>query len=54
MAAANELITLFLALEKLRRMGEGERSLRTNLVLSLLFAFGTVYFFTALQGSMAS
>jgi hypothetical protein len=42
---------LFLALEKLRRMGGG-RSTRTNLLLALLFAFGTVYFFTAEQGTV--
>jgi hypothetical protein len=43
---------LFLALEKLRRMGESSRSERTNIALALLFAFGTVYFFTALQGTV--
>jgi hypothetical protein len=42
---------LFLGLEKLRRMGSG-RSPRTNLLLGLLFAFGTVYFFTAEQGTV--
>ena len=43
---------LFLALEKLRRSGRSGRSERENLGLSLLFAFGTVYFFTAVQGSV--
>ena len=43
---------LFLALEKLRRSGRSERSERENLALALLFAFGTVYFFTAVQGSV--
>lgn len=43
---------LFLALEKLRRLGLSERSERTNAVLALLFAFGTVYFFTAVQGTV--
>ncbi|HEX7671778.1 MAG TPA: hypothetical protein VF395_19425 [Polyangiaceae bacterium] len=43
---------LFLALEKLRRSGRSERSRTTNVALSLLFAFGTVYFFTALQGTV--
>lgn len=43
---------LFLALEKLRRTGRSERSEGTNAVLSLLFAFGSVYFFTALQGTV--
>jgi hypothetical protein len=42
---------LFLGLEKLRRMGSG-RSARTNLLLALLLAFGTVYFFTAEQGTV--
>lgn len=43
---------LFLALEKLRRT---ERSVRTeveNVRLALLFAFGTVYFFSAVQGTV--
>jgi hypothetical protein len=43
---------LFLALEKLRRMGSSERTTATNAALALLFAFGSVYFFTALQGSV--
>lgn len=43
---------LFLVLEKLRRTGRGPRTERTNACLSLLFAFGTVYFFTALQGTV--
>jgi hypothetical protein len=42
---------LFLALEKLKRMGSG-RSTETNVLLALLFAFGTVYFFTAEQGTV--
>jgi hypothetical protein len=43
---------LFLVLEKLRRT---QRTLRTeaeNLQLALLFAFGTVYFFSAIQGTV--
>lgn len=43
---------LFLALEKLRRTGRSQRTERTNVLLALLFAFGTVYFFTALQGTV--
>src|SRR5206468_10647706 len=43
---------LFLALEKLRRAGHSERSDRTNLSLAGVLAFGTVYFFTALQGTV--
>src|SRR3954447_8940441 len=43
---------LFLVLEKLRRMGASDRSERTNLALVATFAFGTVYFFTAEQGTV--
>jgi hypothetical protein len=48
---------LFLVLEKLRRSdprGElrSQRTERFNVGLSLLFAFGTVYFFTAEQGTV--
>ena len=43
---------LFLILEKLRRSGRSERTEIDNVRLSLLFAFGTVYFFTAVQGTV--
>jgi hypothetical protein len=43
---------LFLALEKLRRMGENRHSEMTSLALSWMFAFGTVYFFSAVQGTV--
>ena len=43
---------LFLALEALRRDGRSTRSERENAALSLLYAFGTVYFFSAVQGSV--
>jgi len=43
---------LFLSLEQLRRTGRGAGTARTSLGLSLLFAFGTVYFFTAVQGTV--
>ena len=43
---------LFLALEKLRRMGKSERDESTNASLAFLFAFGTVYFFTSVQGTV--
>jgi hypothetical protein len=43
---------LFLVLEKLRRMGESDRSEIQNLVLSWIFSFGTVYFFTVEQGTI--
>jgi len=43
---------LFLVLEKLRRTGRAPRTQRENLILSLLFAFGSVYFFTAVEGTV--
>jgi hypothetical protein len=43
---------LFLVLEKLRRMGESERTELQNLILAAIFSFGTVYFFTAEQGTV--
>jgi len=43
---------LFLVLEKLRRMGESERTELQNLALTGIFAFGTVYFFTVEQGTV--
>jgi hypothetical protein len=43
---------LFLVLEKLRRTSRSPRTERENLFLSLLFAFGTVYFFTAVEGTV--
>ena len=43
---------LFLALEKLRRSGHSQRSSTTNAALAILFAFGTVYYFSAVQGTV--
>jgi hypothetical protein len=43
---------LFLVLEKLRRLGESQHSEIENLALSWIFAFGTVYFFSAEQGTV--
>lgn len=43
---------LFLVLEKLRRTGRSPRTEGENLQLAILFAFGTVYFFTAVQGTV--
>lgn len=43
---------LFLVLEKMRRTKRSDRSEKENLQLALLFAFGTVYFFTAVQGTV--
>jgi hypothetical protein len=43
---------LFLVLEKLRRMRFATTSVKTNAALALLFAFGSVYFFTAEQGTV--
>ncbi len=43
---------LFLVLEKLTRAGESRRSENDNLAYAGLFAFGSVYFFTAVQGTV--
>jgi hypothetical protein len=43
---------LFLGLEKLREQGRAERSERDSVLLALLFAFGSVYFFSAEQGTV--
>lgn len=43
---------LFLVLEKLRRTGRSPRTELSNLALAHLFAFGTVYFFTAVEGTV--
>lgn len=43
---------LYLLLERLAERGHTERSWRENVYFSLLFAFGTVFFFTAVQGSV--
>ncbi len=43
---------LFLVLEKLRRTKRSERSESDNIRLALLFAFGSVYFFSAVQGTV--
>lgn len=43
---------LFLVLARLRATGRSERSERDDLVLTALFAFGTVYFFCAVQGTV--
>ncbi|HTQ48380.1 MAG TPA: hypothetical protein VMI75_36740 [Polyangiaceae bacterium] len=43
---------VFLVLEKLRRTGRSPRSEVQNSLLSLLFAFGTVYFFAAVEGTV--
>jgi hypothetical protein len=43
---------LFLVFEKLRRTGRSPRTERENLVLAGLYAFGTVYFFTAAEGTV--
>lgn len=43
---------LFLALERLQRTGRGRGTAGSSFALALLFAFGTVYFFTAVQGTV--
>ncbi len=43
---------LFLLLERLRRTGRSQRTTAENIFLSGLFAFGTLYFFTAVEGTV--
>jgi hypothetical protein len=43
---------MFLVLEKLRRTGRSGRAESENIALSFLLAFGTVYFFTAVEGTV--
>jgi hypothetical protein len=43
---------VFLVLEKLRRTGRSLRTELENLGLAALFAFGSVYFFTAVEGTV--
>lgn len=43
---------LLLVLEKLRLTGRSPRSEAQNVGLALLYAFGTVYFFTAVEGTV--
>lgn len=43
---------LFLVLRSLRERGRSGRSLRDDLLLTALFAFGSVYYFVAVQGSV--
>ncbi len=43
---------LFLALERLRDQGRSARSEKEHAFLALLYAFGTVYFFSAVQGTV--
>ncbi len=43
---------LFLALERLRDLGRSLRDEREDIGLALLFALGTVYWFTAVQGTV--
>jgi hypothetical protein len=43
---------LFLVLERLRTTQRSNRTQAQNIALSLIFAFGTVYFFTAVEGTV--
>lgn len=43
---------LFVTLRRLREDGVSERTLRDDLLLTLLFAFGSVFFFVAVQGTV--
>ena len=45
-------VALFMALERLRERGRSQRSEMQNLELTALFALGTVYWFTAVQGTV--
>ena len=50
--AALNAVLLFLLLEFLRTRGLSRRSTRENLLLSVLFTFGTVNFFSAIRGEV--
>jgi hypothetical protein len=43
---------MFVVLRRLRETGRSGRGLRDDLMLTALFAFGSVYFFTAVQGTV--
>lgn len=43
---------LYLCLDKLTRSARSTRTERENILLALLFAFGTVYWFSAVQGTV--
>ena len=43
---------LYVALRRLRETGESGRSAREDVGLSMLFAFGTVFYFVAVQGTV--
>ncbi len=45
-------VILFYALEKLTLLGFSQRNRSANAILALLFGLGSVYFFTAVQGSV--
>lgn len=50
--AALNLTLMFLLLETLRARGWSARSRRDNVLLALLFAFGTVHYFSAVRGEV--
>jgi hypothetical protein len=50
--AALAPVLLYLLLARLSREGKSERTWRENVLFSLLFAFGTVFFFSSVQGSV--
>lgn len=43
---------LFVVLRRLRETGRSQRTLRDDLLLTALFGFGSVFFFTAVQGAV--
>jgi len=46
------ILLLFLAFQRLSRTGRSDRKLWENIALSALFGVGTVYYFSAVQGSV--
>ena len=50
--AALNLVLVFLLLEALRRRGWTERTRKENVLLAVLFAFGTVHYFSAVRGEV--
>jgi hypothetical protein len=43
---------LFMLLRRLRELGQSERTVREDLVLTTLFAFGSPFYYTAVQGTV--
>jgi hypothetical protein len=43
---------LFVLLQRLRELGQSQRSIREDLALTALFAFGSPYYYTSVQGTV--